>query len=182
MTTATQAAPTTEFAAGFRDLLLHQMEQEVKTTKRVIAAVPDAKCDYRPDEHSRTAKELAEHLALSDVQFIDGIAGLDFGVVFDPETSKKAAASLPKNSAALAEWYEKNFTAGLNKVRRMTPEQLNTVIGFFGAFNLPAHGYLLFLNNHSVHHRGQLSAYLRACGGKVPDIYGGSYDEPWQGE
>jgi len=182
MTTATQVAPSTEFAAGFRDLLVKQLEQEMKTTKRVLAGVPDAKRSYRPDEHARTAAELAEHIALSDVQFLEGITALSFAEVFgDPEASKKATAALPKNSAALADWYEKNFSAGLNKVKRMTPEQLNTTIDFFGAFNLPAHGYLLFLNNHSIHHRGQLACYLRPCGGKVPDIYGGSYDEPWKG-
>jgi len=182
MTTATQAAPTTDFAAGFRDLLVHQLEQEMKTTKRVLAAVPDAKRNYRPDEHARTSAELAEHIALSDVQFLQGINVLSFAEVFgDPEASKKAAAALPKDSAGLAEWYEKNFSAELNKVKHLTPEQLNTTIDFFGAFNLPAHGYLLFLNNHSIHHRGQLACYLRPCGGKVPDIYGGSYDEPWQG-
>jgi uncharacterized damage-inducible protein DinB len=182
MTTATQAAPTTDFAAGFRDLLVKQLEQEMKTTKRVLAAVPDGKRDYRPDPHGRTAAELAEHIALTDVQFLQGINDLGFEKVFgDPEASKKAAESLPKSSAALADWYEKNFSAELEKVKKLTPEQLNTTIGFFGAFNLPAHEYLLFLNNHSVHHRGQLACYLRPCGGKVPDIYGGSYDEPWQG-
>jgi uncharacterized damage-inducible protein DinB len=39
--------------------------------------------------------------------------------------------------------------------------------------------YLGFANNHSIHHRGQLAAYLRAMGSKVPAIYGGSADEPF---
>ena len=38
--------------------------------------------------------------------------------------------------------------------------------------------YLGLANNHSIHHRGQLSSYLRACGSKVPAIYGGSADYP----
>mgnify|MGYP000046699065 CR=1 FL=1 len=42
---------------------------------------------------------------------------------------------------------------------------------------MPSVAYVLFCNNHMVHHRGQLSTYLRAMGGKVPDIYGGSADE-----
>ena len=46
---------------------------------------------------------------------------------------------------------------------------------------MPAVNYLLFALVHMVHHRGQLSAYLRPMGGKVPSIYGGSYDEPWRG-
>ena len=53
-------------------------------------------------------------------------------------------------------------------------------IDFFGVFNFPAVMYLTFLNNHMIHHRGQLSTYLRAMGGKVPSIYGGSADEPFQ--
>jgi len=51
------------------------------------------------------------------------------------------------------------------------------ITGFFG-MNFPAYVYILFMNNHSIHHRGQLAAYLRPCGGKVPDIYGGSADTP----
>jgi uncharacterized damage-inducible protein DinB len=47
-------------------------------------------------------------------------------------------------------------------------------------FNLPAVLYLGFLNNHTIHHRGELSTYLRPMGSKVPSIYGGSYDEPFQ--
>jgi uncharacterized damage-inducible protein DinB len=47
-------------------------------------------------------------------------------------------------------------------------------------FNLPAAFYLGFLNNHSIHHRGELATYLRPMGSKVPQIYGGSYDEPFQ--
>ena len=50
-----------------------------------------------------------------------------------------------------------------------------------GAFNFPAVIYLSFLIRHQVHHRGQLSVYLRPMGAKVPAIYGGSFDEPWQG-
>ena len=63
----------------------------------------------------------------------------------------------------------------------MTPEQLTTPVDFAGVFKMPAFFYLGFVNNHSVHHRGQLAAYLRPMGSKVPSIYGGSDDEPWNG-
>ena len=55
-----------------------------------------------------------------------------------------------------------------------------TPVGFFGVFNLPAVFYLGFLNNHSIHHRGELATYLRPMGSKVPSIYGGSFDEPFR--
>ena len=46
--------------------------------------------------------------------------------------------------------------------------------------NAPAVTFLNFMNVHAIHHRGQLSAYLRPMGAKVPKIYGGSADEPFQ--
>jgi len=61
----------------------------------------------------------------------------------------------------------------------LSPEQLLTPVQFF-TFNFPAAFYLAFLNNHSIHHRGELATYLRPMGSKVPAIYGGSFDEPFQ--
>jgi len=49
----------------------------------------------------------------------------------------------------------------------MSAEQLLTPIEFFGVFNLPAVLYLGFLNNHSIHHRGELATYLRPMGSKA---------------
>jgi uncharacterized damage-inducible protein DinB len=69
---------------------------------------------------------------------------------------------------------------GVARVAKMTPEQLMTPINFYNVFNLPAVLYLGFLINHSIHHRGELATYLRPMGSKVPSIYGGSYDEPFQ--
>jgi uncharacterized damage-inducible protein DinB len=55
------------------------------------------------------------------------------------------------------------------------------VVDFLGAFNFPAVLYLSFVNNHSIHHRGKQSVYLRSMGSKVPSIYAVSTDEPWTG-
>jgi uncharacterized damage-inducible protein DinB len=76
-------------------------------------------------------------------------------------------------------WYDENIKRGIARVASMTAEQLMTPVEFFGVFNLPAVLYLGFLNNHSIHHRGELATYLRPMGSKVPSIYGGSYDEPF---
>jgi uncharacterized damage-inducible protein DinB len=53
------------------------------------------------------------------------------------------------------------------------------MVDFFG-MKMPAVQYLMFALVHMVHHRGQLATYLRPMGGKVPAIYGGSFDEAWQ--
>jgi uncharacterized damage-inducible protein DinB len=143
-------------------------------TKKVIAAIPDAKSSYRPDPNARTAWELAWHLANSDVQFLDGIADLKFSMD-SPEPQDK-----PKNVAELVAWYDENFKRGVDRVRTLTPQQLMTPVDFYGVFKFPAVFYLSFLNNHCIHHRGALATYLRPMGAKVPSIYGGSYDEPFQ--
>jgi uncharacterized damage-inducible protein DinB len=164
---------TPEFALGLRDLMLQGVLQEAQTTKKVIAAVPDAHGDYRPDPKARTAKELAWHLASVDVQFLDEIADGKFNM----EPRYKDA---PKTSAEMAEWYTKNMARAAERVRALIAQQLTTQLDFYGAFNLPAVMYLGFLNNHSIHHRGQLATYLRPMGSKVPSIYGGSADEEWK--
>jgi len=63
-------------------------------------------------------------------------------------------------------------------VRAMSAEQLATVIDLFGMVQAPGVNFLAMTIKHSVHHRGQLSTYLRAMGGTVPGIYGPSADTP----
>jgi uncharacterized damage-inducible protein DinB len=173
MSTPSQA-PTPEFALAYCHMMLDGLAGEVETTKRVLAAVPEAECDsYRPDPNARNARELAWHIANSDVQFLDGIADLKF-TMETPEGAGK-----PKTITEIVEWYDKNFKRAADRVRAMSPQQLLTPIDFYGVFNLPAAFYLGFLNNHCIHHRGELATYLRPMGSKVPSIYGGSYDEPF---
>ncbi len=163
---------TPEFAQGYCGMMLDGILREAEITQKVIAAVPDAASSYRPDPKARTAKELAWHLANTDVQFLNGIADLKFNM----ETPEHK----PQTSAEVVAWYDENVKRGVARVAALTPEQLMTPINFFGVFNLPAVLYLGFLNNHSIHHRGELATYLRPMGSKVPSIYGGSHDEPFQ--
>lgn len=171
---APQPALSPEFAIGMREALLQGLSQELETTKKVLAAIPEDKRDYRPDPKSRTAWELAWHLASSDVQMTDEIADQKF--TMEPRFKEE-----PKTVADLVNWYDSNFKRAIARVRSMSPEQLCTPVDFYGVFNLPVVLYLPFVNNHSIHHRGQLAVYLRPMGSKVPSIYGGSADEPWQG-
>jgi uncharacterized damage-inducible protein DinB len=163
---------TPEFVLGYRAMMLDGIAREAEITKKVIGAVPDAKAEHRPDPHARTAKELMWHLANSDVQFLDGIADMKFNM----ETPEHK----PQTAAEVVAWYDKNMQRGVARVAAMSAEQLLTPVEFFGVFNLPAVLYLGFLNNHSIHHRGELATYLRPMGSKVPSIYGGSFDEPFQ--
>jgi uncharacterized damage-inducible protein DinB len=151
------------------------MGEESKVTAKVIAAVPDDKRSYKPDEKSRDAWELATHLALGDVWFLDSI--IDGSFKFDPEGEKQQAGQF-KNATDLAAWYTKEYGARLERLRALPSDKLTKVVDFFGMFQWPNAAYIGFANNHSTHHRGQLASYLRAMGSKVPAIYGGSADEP----
>jgi uncharacterized damage-inducible protein DinB len=166
-----QQGLTPEYVLGYRAMMLDGIAREAETTKKVIAAVPDAKSDYRPDPKARTAKELSWHIANTDVQFLNGITDLKFNMA-TPEHK-------PETSEEIVAWYGENMKGGMERLAAMSAEDLMTPVEFFGVFNLPAVLYLGFLNNHSIHHRGELATYLRPMGSKVPSIYGGSYDEPF---
>jgi uncharacterized damage-inducible protein DinB len=151
-------------------------EGELPATAKVLQNVPDSGRDYKPDEKSRSAWELATHLALGDVWFIQSIIDGNFN--FDPEAEKKMAAQF-KTTKDIAAFYQSQVLAKLKELRSLPADRLTKVVDFFGLMQQPNVTYLGFANNHSIHHRGQLASYLRACGSKVPAIYGGSADEPF---
>src|SRR5262245_14653910 len=153
------------------------MEGEFPATVKVLAAVKDDTRDYKPDEKSRTAWELATHLATSDVWFLDSIIKGQFQ--FDPEAAKQAESQF-KTVNDVVEFYKKTVPAKLQELRTLSPDKLSRTVDFFGLFQSPAVSLMGMANNHGIHHRGQLAAYLRAMGSKVPAIYGGSADEPFQ--
>ena len=165
---------TPEAVIGMRDMMVQDLSEEMKTTRRVLDAVPQEGSDYKPDEKAKTGAELAWHLASTEVQMTEEIADMKF--TMEPRYPQPASVT------EIGEWYTNAMTAALDRVRAMTAEQLLTPVDFFGAFNFPAYVYLTFVSKHSIHHRGQLSAYLRPMGSKIPSIYGGSADEPWMGE
>jgi len=164
-----------EFAKGYCAMMLDGIKREAETTKKVFAAVPDAKSDYKPDPNAKSGWELAWHIASSDVDFLNAIADLKF----DMAAMQQEPADKPTKVAELMDWYDRNMKRGIERIAAMSGEQLISQVEFFGVFTLPAVAYLGILNNHSIHHRGQLSTYLRPMGSKCPSIYGGSYDEPF---
>ena len=161
-----------QFLANY---LCQLWEGEFPATCKVIGAVPDDKRGYQPDAKSRTAWQLATHIATADIWFIDSILSGSF--VFDPAAAKERESKFA-NVADVVAFYKQEFPAALNKVRAMAGDKLASPVDFFGLMKMPNVTYLGFANNHSVHHRGQLAAYLRAMGSKVPAIYGASADEP----
>jgi uncharacterized damage-inducible protein DinB len=171
---ATGAVMTPEQASFLLNVLMPSVENEYEKTRRVLAAVPPGKCQYRPHPDSRSALELVWHIASCDLWFLDGFLLQKFEMEDD---------SMPadfKDSSEILAWYEDCFPGKLGEVKKLPPDFWATPLPFFGIYNYPAVMYLQFMICHTVHHRGQLAAYLRPMGAKVPCIYGGSFDEPME--
>ena len=161
------------------DYLTGLIERESAMTAQVLAAVPDSGKDYKPDAKSRTAWELTTHLATADVWFLQSV--IDGAFKWDPEGAKQAAAQFGSVQDVVA-FYKRELPARLAALRALPGDQLARAVDFFGMMQQPAAWFIGMANNHSTHHRGQLAAYLRAMGSKVPPIYGDSADYPMQAQ
>jgi len=155
------------------EMLIQGLEREYQTTRKVVAAVPENQLNFKLGDKGRTARELVWHLISSEAWFADGIANGDFSQAEQP---------CPENitTAEMVAFYEKEVPAKTAKIRQLSGEDLAKVVPFFGVMHMPNVIYLNFWNSHSIHHRGQLSTYLRAMNAHVPSIYGGSADEPFE--
>ena len=152
------------------NVFLGALKNESRTTKKILEAVPADKGAYQPDPCAKTANELLRHIAVADNMFLQTVINgvFDSSVVKIPDT----VASPSEVAAWYAQTYAKNFDA----LTKLTGEQLAKIVDFRGMFQQPAVLFLQFGLNHTIHHRGQLSTYLRPMGGKIPAIYGESYD------
>ena len=148
------------------------MRDESERTRKVIRAIPEDKKEYKPEAKAKTAHELAWHIVTAEIWFLDGILAGQFSMGEEP--------AAPPAIAGILEWYETNYQERVNRMNSLAADNLAQPVSLFGIMELPAVAYLNFMNLHTAHHRGQLSTYLRPMGSKVPAIYGGSADEPFQ--
>jgi len=161
---------TPEQAAFLLQYQLPSIKNEHRTTHGVISAIPTSNADYRPDPHSKTALELAWHMAAAENTFYRSIAAGAFDFTPTPRPDHTHTA------AGIAQWYDETFAKNFEALTKLTGEQAAKVLDFRGMFQLPAVAFIDFSLRHITHHRGQVSTYIRAMGGKVPAIYGESFD------
>ena len=159
-----------EQALFLRDNAIRNLKMEQPVTQRVIEAMPLDQGDYRPDPNAKSAIELARHIAGAEHLFTESV----INGVFDFTNSGRTAEL--KTSADVARWYAETSQQDLVRLAAAPAEALIKIVDFRGLFQLPAVAFLDFSLRHIVHHRGQLSTYLRPMGAKVPAIYGESYD------
>lgn len=162
-----------EQAKGLSMVFLQGLGNESSITRRVLAAVPEAQLDFKLGDKGRTTRDLMWHLIRSEEWFGNGI----IDGAFNPEASDGRA---PATVAEMLAHYDRNMPPVLEKISSVSGEQFATPVNFFNVFNMPLVLYMDFWAKHTCHHRGQLSMHLRAMNAHVPDIYGGSADEPFQ--
>jgi uncharacterized damage-inducible protein DinB len=154
-----------------QNVYMGPLKNESRLTKKILEAVPASKADYRPDAISKTANELVRHIAAADNRFLEAV----ITGVFDVNP-----AMIPENVKTpqeIATWYEERFAKNFEALGKLTGGQLAKIVDFRGMFQRPAVTFIMMGLHHTIHHRGQLSSYLRCMGAKVPSIYGESYDD-----
>ena len=157
-----------------KEMFITSWEREFQTTMKVLKAYPPDKLDLKPAEKSKSAKDLAWVFAVEE----NIVGGICKGQV-DFMNLPKAPATYPEILAA----YETTHKEMVNKVKALAETEWNSSITWMVGPKQTAQvrraDVLWMMMMDNVHHRGQLSVYLRLAGAKVPSIYGPTADEPW---
>jgi len=140
---------------------------EAKTTRNVLARIPESS-DYRPDPKSRTAHEIAWQIVCEEKMIIEALE------------NGKAEWAPPPRPASMKDVlvaYEKQSAEIVDRWKALPDERWEGTLEFFGKEH-PASPMAWSFLFDIVHHRGQITTYLRPMGSTVPQIYGPSGDEP----
>lgn len=156
---------------------LKTYEEEHQRTLRVLKAFPADKADYRPDPKCKTAREIAWIFKLERGLGMTVLKG-DLG-----KTPMTKPPEAPAKWSDILDAFEKAHKEYVALVGSFSEKQLAEKVPFMTGpkqiGEVERTWFLWFLLHDEIHHRGQLSIYLRAVGAKVPSIYGPSKDEPW---
>jgi uncharacterized damage-inducible protein DinB len=158
------------------DALLPEFDHEVATTRKLLERVPDDKFDWKPHERSMSLGQLASHVAT-----LPGWGSMTMGQSeFDLATGPPPVAA--KNNQELVATFDRITAetraaiAGKPDAEFMAPWSLKHTGKTI--FTMPKAAVMRsFVLNHLIHHRGQLSVYLRLNDVPLPSIYGPSADE-----
>ena len=120
---------TADHAKAIADYFATMFDQESANTVKVLRAVPNDRRDYKPDEKSRTAWELATHLVGSDLWFLDSVCEAAF--VYDPEGENKRTAGL-NTIDDIVEFYKREYPKRIQRLRSTPGERLAKEVDFSG--------------------------------------------------
>ena len=158
-----------------KEIFLQAWEREFQTTLKILKAYHADRLDLKPAEKSKSARELA-WVFTGEQGIVDMVlkGKIDFSGPMPPA---------PKTMDEIIAAYQDAVKRNMERVKSMSEADYNSMIGWFVAPKTPGNvrraDVLWTTLNDMIHHRGQLSVYLRLAGAKVPSIYGPSADEPW---
>jgi uncharacterized damage-inducible protein DinB len=157
------------------DSILMEMDQEAKTTQRVLERVPEAKLGWKPHPKSYSLGQLALHIARAQ-------GALATAVAKDTHEITNFEQAQPKSCKEIQETFANSTTTAKDILKGMDDARImaNWTLTKNGKvlMSMPRIGFMrAIMLNHIYHHRGQLSVYLRLLDVPVPSIYGPSADE-----
>ena len=163
------------------ETLLPEIDHEMKTTRRVLERVDENQLGWKPHEKSMSLGRLASHLA----ELPSFAVAIMNGAIFDVAPPGGKSTIKPANAATrdeILELFDKNVAAARQAIAEADNEALmenwSLLKGGEPVFTLPKIAAVRsMLLSHTIHHRGQLTVYLRQTGSQVPSVYGPSADE-----
>lgn len=165
---------------AIRDVFLPEFDHEMAITRKTLERVPEGKSDWKPHDKSMSMGRLAGHLA--ELNSLVPIAMQRESLDFRPPGAPPREPNVMSSRVKLLEDFDKNVAAARAAIGQASDEQMTKIFtlqsGGNTIFTLPRTAVLRgFVLNHIIHHRGQLSVYLRLNNVPVPSIYGPSADE-----
>ena len=142
-------------------------ENESRTTSKVLARIPEGS-DYRPDPKSRTAREIAWQIVCEEKMIIEAL---------ETGTVEWAPAPPPPTMKEVCDAYDRQSAEIVRRWESLPAARWDGALAFFGR-QRPASPMAWSFLFDIVHHRGQITTYLRPMGSTVPQVYGPSADEP----
>ena len=140
---------------------------ESTTTRKVLGRIPEGST-YRPDDKSRTAQEIAWQVVCEEKMLIDAL---------ENGKAEWAPPTMPASMKEVLDEYDRQSADIAKRLTALPAERWNGTLEFFGS-QRPASPMAWSFLFDIVHHRGQITTYLRPMGSTVPQIYGPSGDEP----
>jgi uncharacterized damage-inducible protein DinB len=160
---------------AIRDGLLAEFDHEVAVTRRVLRSVPDDRLSWKPHERSRSIGQLAAHL----IEITGWTPHILDALRFDLELAPTPAPE-PVSISALVARFDEDAVRARSLLDRTDGELAavwSLLRGGTELFSMPrSAAFRTFVVAHLVHHRGQLSVYLRMNDIPVPPIYGPTAD------
>jgi uncharacterized damage-inducible protein DinB len=154
---------------NWQEEFLPKLKSEFQTTSRVLKAFPEDKSEFQPHEKSQAARKVAWTLVIGPVAIRQALK--------NELTMPRNFPPLPEHWKNVTEGFETESSNAIRTLEKANEEQLQGTVQY-RTLTMNKREYLWFVLSDHIHHRGQLTVYLRMVGGKVPSIYGPSADEP----